>query len=65
MRPTSFSNAMNLLSIDSSAYISIDEFMTLNYREIMDKSSTEVLDYSRRFFLALFTRQISKNLLIL
>lgn len=42
MRPTSFSNAMNLLSIDSSAYISIDEFMTLNYREIMDKSSTEV-----------------------
>lgn len=48
MRPTSFSNAMNLLKVDSSAYINIDEFKTFSYKEIMKKSSSEVFRLFQR-----------------
>lgn len=42
MRPASFANAMEILNVIPSAYINIDEFKSLSYREIMDKSSSEV-----------------------
>lgn len=42
MRPASFENAMKILNVDSSAYINIEEFESLSYKEIMDKSSSEV-----------------------
>lgn len=48
MRPGSFSKAVELLGIDSSAYIDIDEFKLLSYKEIMKKSSTEVFRLFQR-----------------
>ena len=42
MRPNSYTNAMRLLKVDKSSYISADEFWTLSSKEIIDRSSKDV-----------------------
>ena len=42
MRPSSYSNAMELLKKDPNAYVPVEEFKDLNYNMIMNNSSAEV-----------------------
>lgn len=42
MRPVSLSNARSLLKIDPTSYITIDDFGSLSYKEIMLNSSPDV-----------------------
>lgn len=63
MRPSSFSNAMELIKLDSASYIPFDEFKELSYNEIVSRSSNEIFRLFQRMLFG-FIYKANKQQLI-
>lgn len=62
MRPNSYVNAMELLRVDKASYLPAEEFWTLGYQDIINKSSSEVFRLFQRILFGFIYKANKKQL---